>query len=294
MNKIFVNHYLKEVEIGAFQSERGCTQRIEFNVILEISPISEKLNDNVDRVLSYEIIVDAINDQLQSQRFNLLETLAEKVAKRCLEEPRVIKADVRIEKLDRIPGTLGVHISRTKLSDNWFEGTGSLESKFDEFSLINFSSFYNGSVVINNWISAMIASNKSFVIIVEPSINFFTDSENDVIKNNVNLLAMDQNAWLFSGLDNRLYLATDTSELSSALKLKKLIVLCPSQFVKQSSSEAPPLKNCSHDFARWLSQAIGIKKIYFVGFHKERSTMTEDEIEIISTGEDNWKILDEQ
>ena len=73
MDKIFVNHYLKEIEIGAFQSEVGCKQRVEFNVWLELFQSNIELNDNVEKVLSYEIIIDAINSELNKQRFNLLE-----------------------------------------------------------------------------------------------------------------------------------------------------------------------------------------------------------------------------
>ena len=111
MDKIFVNNYVKDIEIGAFQSERGCKQQVEFNICLEIKPLTQRLSDNVDDVISYEIITDAINFELKSQRFNLLETLAEKIAVRCLNESRVISAEVKVEKLDRIPGSLGV--SRT-------------------------------------------------------------------------------------------------------------------------------------------------------------------------------------
>ena len=114
MDKIFVNHFLKEVEIGAFQSERGCKQRLEFNVWLEIEPSVVEFDDNVDRILSYEIITQAINKELESQRFNLLETLAEKIAQRCLIDRRVIRVEIKIEKLDRIPGSLGVSILRER------------------------------------------------------------------------------------------------------------------------------------------------------------------------------------
>ena len=117
MDKIFVSNYIKEVEIGAFQSERDCTQRVEFNVCLEIEPLVKEVDDDVDKILSYDIIIEAINFELKSRRFNLLETLAERIAERCLIESRVIGVEIKIEKLDRIPGSLGVSISRVKGSE---------------------------------------------------------------------------------------------------------------------------------------------------------------------------------
>lgn len=112
MDQIFVNNYIKEIEIGAFRSELGRTQRVEFNVWLDIEPPKYRLSDNVEKVLSYEVIIEAINSELEKRRFNLLETLAEKIAARCLKEERVLRVQIKIEKLDRIPGSLGIFITR--------------------------------------------------------------------------------------------------------------------------------------------------------------------------------------
>ena len=112
MDQIFVNNYIKEIEIGAFRSELGRTQRVEFNVWLDIEPPINGLSDNVEKVLSYEVIIEAINSELEKRRFNLLETLAEKIAARCLKEERVLRVQIKIEKLDRIPGSLGIFITR--------------------------------------------------------------------------------------------------------------------------------------------------------------------------------------
>ena len=106
-----------QVEIGAFRSERGVTQRIRFNVVLEVSHHTAAEDDDVDKVISYDTITEAIEHELAAERINLLETLAERVAARCLADPRAVRVFVRIEKLDRIPGTLGVEIVRSRLGD---------------------------------------------------------------------------------------------------------------------------------------------------------------------------------
>ena len=51
--------------------------------------------------------------ELNVERLNLLETLAERIADRILIEPQAIRVFVRIEKLDRGPGALGVEIVRS-------------------------------------------------------------------------------------------------------------------------------------------------------------------------------------
>ncbi len=99
--------YTRQVEIGAFRSERGVTQRIRFNVVLEVSHHAAARDDDVDKVISYDTITEAIDHELAAERINLLETLAERVAARCLADRRAVRVFVRIEKLDRIPGALG-------------------------------------------------------------------------------------------------------------------------------------------------------------------------------------------
>ena len=35
---IFVKDFVKTIEIGAYQSERGCKQKVQFDVTLDIEP----------------------------------------------------------------------------------------------------------------------------------------------------------------------------------------------------------------------------------------------------------------
>ena len=117
LDRISVRDYVRQVEIGAFRTERGVTQRIRFNVVLEVSHHAAAQDDDVDKVISYDTITEAIEHALAVERVNLLETLAERVAAGCLADRRAVRAFVRIEKLDRIPGALGVEIVRTRLPD---------------------------------------------------------------------------------------------------------------------------------------------------------------------------------
>ncbi len=114
LDRISVRDHTVEVEIGAFQAERGVTQRICFNVVVEVRPLSGPIHDDVDRILSYDRVTEAIQGALATERLALLETLAERVAERILREPQAMRVFVRIEKLDRGPGALGVEIVRAR------------------------------------------------------------------------------------------------------------------------------------------------------------------------------------
>ena len=52
VDHILVRDYVREIDIGAFQSEYGVKQRVSFNVILEVNTDNQPIHDNVDLVLS--------------------------------------------------------------------------------------------------------------------------------------------------------------------------------------------------------------------------------------------------
>ena len=113
-DRISLRDHVVEADIGAFQQERGHSQRLQFNVVVEVRQLPDPLEDDVDRILSYDRITEAIAAELAEERVNLLETLAARVAERVLAAPQAMRVFVRIEKLDRGPGALGVEIVRSR------------------------------------------------------------------------------------------------------------------------------------------------------------------------------------
>ena len=61
LDRISLSDHEREVEIGAFQAERGTTQRVRFNVVVEVRSEADAAADDVDRILSYDTIVEAID-----------------------------------------------------------------------------------------------------------------------------------------------------------------------------------------------------------------------------------------
>jgi dihydroneopterin aldolase len=65
-------------------------------------------------VFSYDLITDGIRMLIASGHVALVETLAERIAAMLLAHPRVVKASVRLEKLDTGAGVVGVALERTR------------------------------------------------------------------------------------------------------------------------------------------------------------------------------------
>lgn len=115
-DRVFLSNYVRAVEIGAYAEERGVTQKLRFDVVVEVTRNTAHIDDRPARVVNYGDIVDAIETLIAGPRINLLETFAERLAEDCLTDPRTRRAHIRIQKLDRLDGvaTLGVEIVRAR------------------------------------------------------------------------------------------------------------------------------------------------------------------------------------
>jgi dihydroneopterin aldolase len=114
-DRVFVHDFVLDVEIGVYTHEKGVAQRVRFSVDVDLMPASQALNDDIDRAFDYDTIIKGIKAIIARGHINLVETLAEEVARRCLAHPRAARVTVKVEKLDKEPGAVGVEIVRSKL-----------------------------------------------------------------------------------------------------------------------------------------------------------------------------------
>ena len=111
---VFVRDLRLEAHIGVYQHEKGCTQPIRVNVDLTVNEATH--GDHLANVVCYESVVNRIKAIVAAGHLNLVETLAERIADACLEDGRVSRARIRIEKLAAIPeaASVGVEIERAR------------------------------------------------------------------------------------------------------------------------------------------------------------------------------------
>jgi len=115
LDKISVRGLVVNCFIGAFEEEKLSQQRVRFHVELSVYPSQHRGSDDVSHVVSYDLIVEAIHSVIGEGHINLVETLAERVAARCLAHRRAARVQILVEKLDRLEGaSLGVEMERFK------------------------------------------------------------------------------------------------------------------------------------------------------------------------------------
>lgn len=109
---IALRELYRDIEIGAFADERGQPQRLCFEVHAEV--IGEAPGDDVDKIVSYDTLITAVDEALAEGRVDLLETLVDRIAARAFSEPRIARIAVRIDKLERGDFVLGVEALRVR------------------------------------------------------------------------------------------------------------------------------------------------------------------------------------
>jgi dihydroneopterin aldolase len=113
LRHVFIRDLELLAHIGIHGHERTKHQPIRINVDLAVED-AQNLEDRLDRVVDYESITLRIRAIVARGHINLAETLAEAIAEACLEDTRVRRARIRVEKLHAVPGaeSAGVEIER--------------------------------------------------------------------------------------------------------------------------------------------------------------------------------------
>lgn len=258
-DRISLRDHLAEVEIGAFQVERGNTQRLSFDVVVEVRDASADLDDNVDGILSYDTLTEAIAYELAHERLNLLETLAERVALRILREPQALRVFVRIQKLDRGPGALGVEIVRSRQQDAGLSN--------DAAPLHPLVVYMENTAISGPKLAAWIDCFEQYapvVLCVGLPDGAMLQTGDATAQRHVDLLQVEQNAWRLSSLDPRCTVVGSRTELDWAMKQGNLSVWAPSRLVldavdgPQNAADGPAL-------AQWLGQVLQAERVVVVG-----------------------------
>lgn len=266
LDRISVRDYTREVEIGAFRSERGVTQRIRFNVVLEVSHGAAAQADDVDQVISYDTITEAIEAELAAERVNLLETLAERVARRCLADPRAVRVFVRIEKLDRIPGALGVEIARVRQTEaahplHPVQQVAVVPATPARVVFLPRSVLNGGDGAA--WLEALAAGDAPVVLCLEPASDQPPASTEAELR--IGLLSIEQAAWALAGRDPRFEVVAARTELDWALKAGRRPVWAPAKMRTDARDGGGPDASAPAALAGWLAAEIGAAALVVAG-----------------------------
>lgn len=245
-DRLSLRDHVVAADIGAFQVERGQSQRLRFNVVVELGP-QEAAGDDVDRILSYDRITEAIAAELHAERLNLLETLADRIAARILAEPQPLRVFLRIEKLDRGPGALGVEIVRGRA----------------DVAPAPAAAAPRASVHCLGAGAAVSLPAGAAVIVPAPPGLPLPAAADAAAERHIALLALEQAAWALASRQPGLTVVATRTELDWALKQGRAVVWAPAKIVLDTPGA--PESTDPATLAAWLAGELGATRLVVHG-----------------------------
>ncbi|MHC4321992.1 MAG: dihydroneopterin aldolase [Planctomycetota bacterium] len=117
-DKIHIRDLALRCIIGINQDERTERQDVIINVILFTDTRKAGQTDVLDDSVDYKIVKKAILSLVENSEFLLIEKLAEEIAKVCLDDSKVQKVNVTVDKPGalRYTRSVAVEIVRTRES----------------------------------------------------------------------------------------------------------------------------------------------------------------------------------
>ena len=260
LDRISLRDHIVAVDIGAFQAERGAEQRIRFNVVVEVRPLTGPIDDDVDRILSYDRVTEAIALALAAERLNLLETLAERVADLILAEPQAVRVFVRIEKIDRGPGALGVEIMRDR------DQVGAQAQVVPPHPVVVYVS--NAAMTapqLPGWIDQWVENAVPLILCVGAAEGPVPQTAATLAQRRIDLLAIEQNAWVLAGRDRRCIVVGSRTELDWGMKNGQICVWAPSKIVLDAVDGPSATPRDAVALVAWFAGHIGAAELLVIG-----------------------------
>ncbi len=114
LDKIHIRDLLVRCVIGVNDSERENKQDVLINVTLYVDLKEACRTDNISDTVDYKLIKKKIVNFVESSSFFLIERLAEKIAEICLENHKVRKVKVTVDKTGalRFARSVAIEIER--------------------------------------------------------------------------------------------------------------------------------------------------------------------------------------
>lgn len=116
--RVFIRDLELMMSVGIYPHEKTARQPVLFNLDLAVSELGTEAPKQIDEVVCYDTIVKNIKALVQDTHYDLVETLAEDVAARCLDNKKIVKVRVRVEKTRAIREAAGVGVEIERLQNH--------------------------------------------------------------------------------------------------------------------------------------------------------------------------------
>ena len=111
---VLVKNLILKASVGIYSKEKIKKQKVRFNICVIVKDNIKKKNNDISDFVSYEDIIKNIKHIISKGHIPLIENLADKIAKICLKDKKILKIEIMIEKLETFKESesVGIEIIR--------------------------------------------------------------------------------------------------------------------------------------------------------------------------------------
>ncbi len=115
-DQIEIQDLLLRCIIGINDTERKAKQDVLINIVMWTDIRAAAARDDIRETVNYRTVTKQIVEHVEGSQYFLVETLAERIADICLQDPRVSRVRVSVEKPGalRFARSVGVRIERER------------------------------------------------------------------------------------------------------------------------------------------------------------------------------------
>ena len=268
-DRIFVRDHVVDARIGAFQAERGITQRLRFSITADLATHphdtghapSGGLEDDVDRIVSYDLLLDAIHGVLAGRHINLLETVAESIAVRVLSHGAIAQVRVVIEKLDRVSGVLGIDILRILARADPAPDARDAVLGLGRIAVVDDALLQAPDLAKR----LMDLAREDPMVICVAAHGTAGAGLPDPVRRRIDLLTFEQAAWRLAAFGAGFVVVDTRTELDWGLRNGQVSVWAPSKMVLDARDDTSGMPVDMAHLAPWLARRLGIEQLITLG-----------------------------
>ncbi|MCY4141663.1 MAG: hypothetical protein OXF56_25790 [Rhodobacteraceae bacterium] len=177
-------------------------------------------------------------------------------------------AKLRVEKLDRVPGALGVEIVRSRGSEAPLVSSETGWSFPVTPKVIIVPNDVLLSDLLPPWSKSIRALNTASVIRVDKREDSGPVPGNRDARLRIEFLSIAQNAWYLASCDNAYGVVTTLTELKARTGENRILVWAPARIVLGSEDATTLLKSerpLAQELAIWLARSAGARRLVACG-----------------------------
>ncbi len=110
-DRVFVRDLECRGVLGIHPHERTTPQAVRVSLTMECDTRPAAASERIEDALDYSAVADRARALVETGGFQLVETLCDRLAAACLQDPRVSACEVRVEKPDALPDAAGVGVT---------------------------------------------------------------------------------------------------------------------------------------------------------------------------------------